>query len=73
MLEFARETGHRRIHDRVMVTSCGCFGPCESGPNVIMYPDGTLYTGVHPEDVSELIECHVLGGKIVERLVAPGW
>lgn len=73
LLEFVRETSRRRIQDRVLVTSCGCFGPCDAGPNVIMYPEGTLYSGVHPEDVSELIERHVLGGQVVERLAAQGW
>ena len=44
-----------------------CFGACEEGPNIILYPQGTWYKGVQMDDVEE-ITAHVLGGPPVTRL-----
>jgi len=47
----------------------GCHGFCEQGPLVIVYPEGTFYCRVQVEDVPELVEEHLLKGRIVERLL----
>jgi (2Fe-2S) ferredoxin len=52
----------------VVLTDCGSVGFCSIGPAVMIYPEGTWYAQVQPEDVAELIEEHVQGGKVVERL-----
>jgi (2Fe-2S) ferredoxin len=61
----------RNLFGRFAVTNTGCFGPCGLGPNVLVYPDGVLYTGVSKEDVPAIIEEHLLGGTPVQRLLAP--
>ncbi|MEA2639381.1 MAG: NADH-quinone oxidoreductase subunit [Chloroflexota bacterium] len=51
-----------------------CFGGCEDGPNLVLYPEGTWYAGVKEEDLDDIVG-HVLGGPKVERLterVDPG-
>ena len=42
---------------------------CEHGPLVIIYPEGTFYCRVKPEDVEEIVESHLFKGRIVERLL----
>ena len=51
----------------VEVTSYPCFGGCDYGPNVVLYPPKTFYSGVAPADVDEIV-AHVQGGPVVERL-----
>jgi len=47
----------------------GCLGICDYGPTVAIYPEGTFYVGVKKEDVKEIVNSHVIGGKKVERLL----
>ena len=47
----------------------GCFGLCALGPIMIIYPEGTFYSSVKAEDVPEIVEEHLLKGRVVERLV----
>jgi (2Fe-2S) ferredoxin len=44
-----------------------CFGACQDGPNMVLYPEGTWYMGVKQDDVPEIVE-HILGGEPVARL-----
>jgi (2Fe-2S) ferredoxin len=60
----ARADGHE-----YKLTSTGCLGPCALGPNVFIYPEGTLYGGVSPPDVREIVEQHLLAGTPVARLI----
>ena len=57
------------IAEEVKIVQTGCFGLCALGPVVIVYPDGTFYSNVTPEDVQEIVEEHLLKGRVVERLV----
>ncbi len=52
----------------------GCLGPCAVGPVALVYPDGVFYQNIKVDDVPEIVEEHLLKGRIVERLVshAPG-
>jgi (2Fe-2S) ferredoxin len=52
----------------VAVTATGCLGPCDQGPTIVVYPEGVWYTQVRPEDVPDIIEEHMVGGKPVQRL-----
>jgi (2Fe-2S) ferredoxin len=63
------ELQSRGLADDVLLTTCGCLGACDHGPIVIVYPEGAWYSGVKPEDVSEIVHSHLVSGKIVERLV----
>ena len=57
------------LEEEVKIVQTGCFGLCALGPVVIVYPDGTFYSRVTSEDVKEIVEEHLLKGRIVERLV----
>ncbi|MBE6576782.1 MAG: NADH-quinone oxidoreductase subunit NuoF [Ruminococcaceae bacterium] len=59
----------RGLEDEVKVVLTGCFGLCALGPVMIVYPEGTFYSCVKPEDVPEIVEEHFLKGRPVERLV----
>ena len=50
------------------VSESRCLGRCEHGPVVVVYPDDIWYQYIDEEDVDEIIESHLIGGKIVERL-----
>ena len=54
--------------DEVQVSSCGCLGICDSGPVMIVYPEGTWYTKLTPADVTEIVGSHFQAGKKVARL-----
>jgi NADH-quinone oxidoreductase subunit F len=64
----------RELSDEIAVIETGCLGPCVQGPVALVYPDGVFYQNVHVDDVPEIVEEHLLKGRIVERLVshAPG-
>jgi (2Fe-2S) ferredoxin len=58
----------------VVVRPYICFGACPDAPNVMLYPEGTWYMRVGPQDAAEIVE-HILGGPRVDRLterVDPG-
>lgn len=54
--------------DQVRVNIAGCLGRCEEGPVAVVYPEGVWYTYVDKEDVDEIIEEHLINGRVVERL-----
>ncbi len=75
MSEAARtELEKHDLAGEVGVVETGCLGPCVQGPVALVYPDGVFYQNVHVEDVPEIVEEHLLKGRVVERLVshAPG-
>ena len=51
----------------VRVIKTGCFGLCAKGPIVIIRPEDTFYAMVKPEDCEEIIQSHIIDGKIVEH------
>lgn len=57
------------LTDEIKIVHTGCFGLCALGPVMIVYPEGTFYSRVNVEDVTEIAEEHLLKGRIVERLV----
>lgn len=57
------------LDKEVKVVETGCFGLCEAGPNMVVYPEGIIYSGVKVEDVAEIVEEHLLKGRTVDRLV----
>jgi len=54
--------------DGVRVNQSGCLDRCEEGPTVVVYPEGIWYSYVDTEDVDEIIEEHLVHGRVVERL-----
>ena len=59
----------KNLQDKARVVMTGCFGLCAKGPIVVVYPEGTFYHSVTVEDVTEIIDSHVIGGTPVERLL----
>ncbi|NTW71462.1 MAG: NADH-quinone oxidoreductase subunit NuoF [Eubacteriaceae bacterium] len=57
------------MEDQVQALVTGCFGFCEKGPIVKVYPDNVFYVQVTPEDAKEIVEEHVVKGRRVERLL----
>ena len=64
----AEELKAQGLENEVKIVQTGCFGLCEHGPIMIIYPEGTFYSRVTPDDVSEIVSEHLLKGRIVERL-----
>lgn len=57
------------LADEIKVVKTGCFGLCALGPIMIVYPEGTFYSMVKEDDIPEIVEEHLLKGRIVTRLV----
>lgn len=69
MRAIEQELKNHGIENEIEIVRTGCFGLCELGPVVIVYPDGAFYARVETKDVPELVEEHLLKGHVVKRLV----
>ncbi len=67
--KFEQLVQEKGLADHVTVNQVGCFGFCSQGPFVKIYPEDTLYRLVKIEDVEEIVETDLIGGKVVERLL----
>jgi (2Fe-2S) ferredoxin len=56
---------------QVRINTAGCMDRCELGPVMAIYPEATWYTFVDRDDIDEIIEEHLIGGRVVERLLLP--
>jgi (2Fe-2S) ferredoxin len=65
---FGKEKKGKNPRGSVVLTECASVGFCAIGPAVMVYPDGVWYAQVQPADVAEIIEEHILHGRVVERL-----
>lgn len=52
----------------IRINKSGCLDRCEEGPCVVVYPEGVWYTYVDTHDIDEIVDSHLLNGKVVERL-----
>lgn len=66
---FEEQIEKNGLDKEVKVVRTGCFGLCEAGPVVIVYPEGTFYSRIRPDDVDEIVSEHLLKGRIVQHLV----
>ena len=57
------------LEQEVKVIRTGCFGLCALGPIMIIYPEGAFYSRVNVDDVPEIVEEHLLKGRVVKRLL----
>ena len=55
----------------VRVNKAGCLGRCDDGPVIVVYPDNVWYTYVDKEDIDEIIDSHLMQGRVVQRLRLP--
>jgi len=52
----------------VRINTAGCLDRCAEGPVAVVYPEGVWYTFVDREDIDEIIDSHLVAGRVVERL-----
>lgn len=55
-------------HGKIRINKAGCLDRCEEGPVLVIYPEAVWYTYVDEQDIDEIIDTHLIGGKIVDRL-----
>ncbi len=70
--EFDKQLNELGIRNEVRLVLTGCFGLCEKGPVVVVYPDQTFYAHMEVKDVKEICEEHIYKGRVVERKVVQG-
>lgn len=59
----------RGLDKEIKVIETGCFGFCNMGPIMVVYPEGTFYCQVQPSDAAQIVEEHLVKGRPVERLL----
>ena len=67
--EFNAQIKANGLENDVQTVQTGCFGLCAVGPVVIVYPEGAFYSKIKTEDVKEIVEEHLIKGRIVTRLL----
>ncbi len=70
--ELKEQLYKRGLEKEIMVVETGCIGSCDIGPVMVIYPEGTFYCNVKPEDVKEIVDEHIVKGRPVERLMYAG-
>lgn len=68
---FKKELFERGLNGKMRANAAGCLDQCKHGCTVVVYPDQVWYGHVTPDDVKEIIDEHLLGGRPVERLRIP--
>ena len=66
--QFKKQIAERGLRTSARANAAGCLDQCEHGCTVVVYPEGVWYGGVKAEDVTEIIDEHLVGGRPVERL-----
>jgi (2Fe-2S) ferredoxin len=66
-----QELSARGVSKVVRANNAGCLDQCEHGVTVVVYPEQVWYGGVTVDDIPELVEKHLVGGEVVERLMLP--
>ena len=57
-----------KLNKKIRINKSGCLDRCESGPVMVIYPEGIWYSFKTSEDIDEILNSHLLNNKIVERL-----
>ncbi|MGB4658289.1 MAG: 2Fe-2S ferredoxin [Mobilitalea sp.] len=66
---FMEEIEERDLAGEVVICNTGCFGICDKGPIVVVYPEGVWYGGITEQDVERIFDEHFEGGKPVQDLM----
>lgn len=69
MARLEKELVAKGIEKEVKIVKTGCFGLCEKGPILVIYPEGATYCHVTPNDIEEIVSEHLVKGRIVKRLL----
>jgi NADH-quinone oxidoreductase subunit F len=57
------------LEKEIKVVETGCVGACDLGPAIVTYPEGIFYQKLKAQDVPDIVENHLLKGRVVERLL----
>jgi NADH-quinone oxidoreductase subunit F len=63
------EISKKGLSEEVKIVETGCNGFCAQGPLLVVYPEGVIYMNMKPDDMPELVEEHLVKGRILERLL----
>ena len=63
-----KELKDKGLNVEIRAQRAGCIDACDFGPSLVIYPEGTYYGNVQLNNVSEIIEQHIIGGKTIEHL-----
>lgn len=73
--EAMRDYAKKRVKDlklsgpgKVRINAAGCLDRCQEGPVIVVYPEEVWYTYVDQRDIDEIVDEHLVNGRIVERL-----
>lgn len=66
---FKKEIKDRGLNKTMRAQKTGCMDICEYGPSVVVYPDGVFYGGVEPQDITEIVDQHLVNDQPVKRLI----
>ncbi|MEE1047723.1 MAG: NAD(P)H-dependent oxidoreductase subunit E, partial [Clostridia bacterium] len=67
--EMEKQLEAKGLEKEVKIVKTGCFGLCALGPIMVVYPEGAFYSRVTVDDVEEIVDEHLLKGRIVKRLI----
>lgn len=65
------ELASRGLAKLIRANNAGCIDQCEVGVAMVVYPEQVWYGHVTPDDIPEIVEKHLIGGQVVERLMLP--
>ena len=71
LTELKERVAEAGLKETVMVVGTRCLKHCSRGVTLAVYPENVWYAGVKPEDLTELLESHLRGGRALERLLMP--
>ncbi len=69
MARLEKQLAANGIDKEVKIVKTGCFGLCEKGPILVIYPEGATYCHVTPDDAEEIVNEHLVKGRVVKRLL----
>lgn len=69
MAKLEKALAAKGIEKEVKIVKTGCFGLCEKGPILVVYPEGATYCHVTPENIEEIVNEHLVKGRIVKHLL----
>ncbi|MDR2340294.1 MAG: (2Fe-2S) ferredoxin domain-containing protein [Deltaproteobacteria bacterium] len=66
--KLTEELEERDLSSEIIVNTTSCYGICDKGPIMIVYPDGTWYGNLTPEKLETIVEEHLENGNVVKEL-----
>jgi (2Fe-2S) ferredoxin len=66
--KFREVLAEKGLKGKIRAQRSGCLDACTKGPALVIYPEGTYYGAVTPDDVERIVDQHIIGNSIVEEL-----